>query len=683
MTMTCVTMTNPLLETDALPCFSKFDTQYIAPALDEILAFNRTQISQLIQQTSPTWENTIQPLINLGDKLGKMWSPVSHLHGVQNTPALREIYTQCLPKLSAYSTELGQNKGLFNLYHTLLHSPEFAGYSQAQKQAITHAIRDFKLAGVDLDDAQKERFGEIKKRLSACTTAFSNNVLDATQAWSKLITDKAELVGLPDSTLDLAAQTAQEKGMTGYLITLDFPLYYPVMTYCENRALREELYTAYCTRASDVGPYANTYDNTALTTEILTLRHEMALLLGFSNYAEYSIASKMAESTSHVTDFLHQFIDKSKTVAQQEFTELKAFATEQFHIDTLNAWDVGFYGEKLRQARYDISQEILRPYFPDEHVLQGLFSITGQLFNIEIEQQFDFETYHPSVRFYLIKRDGQTIAGFYFDIYTREHKRGGAWMDECRVRRRLDDGSIQLPIAYLVCNFSPPVGNKPALLTHDEVTTLFHEFGHGLHHMLTTIDVSDVSGINGVPWDAVELPSQFLENWCWEPEGLARIAKHHETGEALPAALLEKMLAAKNFQSGIMMMRQVEFSLFDFTLHQNYVPGQTVVQASLDEIRKLTQIIPVPAFNRFQNSFSHIFAGGYAAGYYSYKWAEVLSADAFSKFEEDGVFNTETGKAFLVHILEKGGSEDPTTLFVNFRGRKPDIAPLLRHCGII
>jgi len=518
--------------------------------------------------------------------------------------------------------------------------------------------------------------------LSELTTKFSENVLDATQGWEKHITDAAELAGMPEMSLAAAKQAAEAKGLEGYLITLEFPSYFPVITHCDNRELRREVYEAYATRASDQGPTAGQWDNTGVMTEILALRKEKAALLGFDSYAHYSLATKMAETPEQVLQFLYDLADKSVAVARQEFSELSEYAQQTFGAESVEAWDVSYYSEKLKQARYAISQEMLRPYFPFPKVLSGMFDIAARLFDISIEEVTEFERWHEDARLFAVSRDGSVIARFYLDPYARSNKRGGAWMDVCRTRRRLDDGSLQLPTAYLVCNFNGPVGDDPALLTHNEVTTLFHEFGHGLHHMLTRMEYADVSGINGVAWDAVELPSQFMENWCWEPEALAIISGHYQTGETLPQALLDKMLAAKNFQSALFMVRQLEFSIFDFKLHHEYEIGKTDIQALLDGVRSQVAAITPPSFNRFQHSFSHIFAGGYAAGYYSYKWAEVLSADAFSLFEEQGIFDKATGHQFKETILEQGGSKEPMALFVEFRGREPQVDALLRHSGI-
>lgn len=676
-------MTNPLLHAHALPPFSQITPEHVEPAVDQLLSKSREQIETLVQAVAnPSWATLVAPLEEMNDTLAKAWSPVSHMNSVVNSDELREAYNACLPKLSQYWTELGQNQGLYQLYQSLADSDQFAALSTEQKTAVEHTLRDFRLSGIALDAEAQKRFGELQQRLSELTTKFSENVLDATNAWSKLITDEAQLAGLPEMAVAAARQAAEAKGEDGWLLTLDFPSYIPVMTYADDRALREEVYTAFATRASDQGPHAGQWDNSAVMQEILQLRLEKAQLLGFENYAEYSLATKMAEDPDQVIGFLRDLAEKSLPEAKREYQELCDFAREEFGMASLEAWDVTYFGEKLKHARYEISQEMLRPYFPLPKVLEGMFDVAQRLFGIDICEITEFDSWHKDARHFEVRRNEELIARFYLDPFAREKKRGGAWMDDCRVRRRLDDGSLQLPVAYLVCNFNPPVGDDPALLTHNEVTTLFHEFGHGIHHMLTRIEAADVSGINGVAWDAVELPSQFLENWCWEPEALALISGHYQTGETLPQALLDKMLAAKNFQSGMMMVRQLEFSLFDFQLHREYQPGETEVQAVLDRIRSEVAVVNPPVFNRFQHSFSHIFAGGYAAGYYSYKWAEVLSADAFSRFEEEGIFNTQTGADFLHAILEQGGSREAMALFTEFRGRKPEVDALLRHSGI-
>lgn len=677
-----MTAANPLLQDFDLPPYSQIKPEHVEPAIDSILADSRVAIAELLktQQVNPSWDGLVLALDELNARLGRAWGPVSHLNAVCNNAELRAAYEACLPKLSEYWTEMGQNKPLFEAYDALAKSPAAAGFDVAQKTILDHALRDFRLSGIDLPAEQQKRYGEIQMKLSELASRFSNQLLDATQAWTKHITDETALAGLTDSAKAQMAQAAQAKELDGWLITLEFPSYYAVMTYADDRALREEVYTAYCTRASDQGPNAGQHDNGPVMAEILDLRQELARLLGFAHYSELSLASKMAESTEQVLHFLRDLTVRSKPFAEQDLAELKAFAAEQ-GVQDLASWDVGYFSEKLRQQRYSISQEEVRAWFPIDKVLSGLFAIVQKLYGIEIQELHDFDSWHPDVRLFEIRENGAHVGRFFFDLYARANKRGGAWMDGARDKRRAADGSLVNPVANLVCNFTPAVGGKPALLTHDEVTTLFHEFGHGLHHLLTRVEHAGASGINGVAWDAVELPSQFMENWCWEPEGLALISGHYETGEALPQALLDKMLAAKNFQSGLMMVRQLEFSLFDFELHATHGDGRSVLEV-LEGIRDEVAVVRPPAFNRFANSFAHIFAGGYAAGYYSYKWAEVLSADAFSRFEEEGVLNPATGRAFREAILARGGSQEPMVLFVDFRGREPSIDALLRHLGL-
>ena len=677
-----VSENNPLLQPYDLPPFSAIRPEHVQPAIEQIHADNRAGIQKILadQGQNPTWAGLVLAMDELNDRLGAAWSPVSHLNAVCNSAELREAYEACMPALSAYSTEMGQNRALFQAFEALAHSPQVADFDQAQLTILEHSLRDFRLSGIDLPEAEQKRYAQVQSKLSELGSKFSNQLLDATQAWTKHITDEAALAGLTDSAKAQMAAAAQAKGLDGWLITLEFPSYYPVMTYAEDRALREEVYAAYCTRASDQGPNAGKFDNGPVMEEILDLRQELAKLLGFGSFAELSLATKMAETPEQVLTFLRDLAKQSKPFAARDLEQLQAYATEQ-GCPELKSWDVGFYGEKLREQRYSVSQETLRAYFPIDKVLSGLFDIVHTLYGIDIVELKGFDTWHPDVRLFEIKENGQHIGRFFFDLYARANKRGGAWMDGARDRRRTVAGELQSPVANLVCNFTPAVAGKPALLTHDEVTTLFHEFGHGLHHMLTEIEHAGVSGINGVAWDAVELPSQFMENWCWEPEGLALISSHYETGEALPKDLLDKMLAAKNFQSGLMMVRQLEFSLFDFELHATHGDGRSVAQV-LDGIRDEVSVMRPPAYNRFPNSFAHIFAGGYAAGYYSYKWAEVLSADAFSRFEEEGVFNPHTGKAFRQAILARGGSKAPMELFKDFRGREPSIDALLRHSGL-
>ncbi len=677
---------NPLLEPHTLPPFGEIQPDHVVPAVEQILDENRSAIDRLAEQAereTPTWQSLAAPIEELNDRLSQAWSPVSHLNGTMNSPALRDAYQACLGKLSEYATWLGQHAGLFQAYQALTDSSAYAELTPAQQRSVDNTLRDFRLAGVDLPADDKRRYGEIQARLSELTNSFSNHLLDATQAWHKDVTDADALDGLPESALDTLRANAEAQQLDGYRITLDFPSFFPVMSYAHDRALRQEAYTAFVTRASELGPNAGEYDNAPLIEEILALRQQLARLLGFATYADYSLATKMAESPVQVLEFLSDLAKRAHPQAQEEFNELEAFAKETLSLDTLEPWDVGYASEKLREARYAISQEQLRPYFPAPQVIDGLFRVTERLYGVRFQEDTEVPRYHPDVRYYSIHEGDTPIAGFYLDLYAREGKRGGAWMDECRVRRERQDGSLQLPVAYLTCNFTRPVGGKPALLTHDEVTTLFHEFGHGLHHMLTRQTVADVSGINGVAWDAVELPSQFMENFCWEREGLDMIAAHVDTGERLPDELLGKLQAARNFQSAMGMLRQIEFSLFDFRLHHELeAPTADDVQRLLDAVRDQYSVVPRADFNRFQNSFGHIFAGGYAAGYYSYKWAEVLSADAYGAFEEAGVFDGDTGLRFRREILEQGGSRDAAELFKAFRGREPSVEPLLRHSGI-
>jgi oligopeptidase A len=678
-------MSNPLLTFTDLPLFSQIKPEHIQPAVEQAIADCRAKIEEVLaSDAAPTWDSIIVPLAETDDRLSRIWSPVSHLNSVQNSEALREAYEACLPALSEYGTWVGQNKGLYEAYKSIKQSDAFATLSQAQQKTIVDELRDFELSGIGLPADQQKRYGDISKRTSELSSNFSNNVLDATMGWSKHITDEAELSGLPESAMAAAKAAAEAKELDGWLLTLEMPSYIPIMTYADNKPLRREIYEAFVTRASDRGPNAGKWDNTDLISEELQLRHEVSRLLGFSSYSEKSLATKMAESPTQVLGFLNDLAAKAKPQGEREVEELKAFVKEEFDIDELDLWDVTYYSEKLKQKLYQISDEELRPYFPESKAVSGLFEVLNRVFGMTVVEREGVDVWHESVRFFDIFDSTNTLRGsFYLDLYAREHKRGGAWMDECRVRRITENGELQTPVAYLTCNFSKPVGGKPALFTHDEVVTLFHEFGHGIHHMLTQIDVASVSGINGVPWDAVELPSQFLENWCYEEEALAFISGHYETGEPLPKEMLDKMLAAKNFQSAMFILRQLEFGMFDFTLHTNYDPdlGAKVLE-TLAEVKAKVAVLPSVEWNRFSHSFSHIFAGGYGAGYYSYLWAEVLSADAFSRFEEEGIFNTETGQSFLNNILEMGGSEEPMELFKRFRGREPQVDAMLRHAGI-
>lgn len=676
---------NPLFTMTGLPPFAQIKPEHIEPAVKAAIASCRDCIEDVLATKDAfTWDNLVAPLEESDDKLGRIWSPVGHLNGVLNSDELRVAYEACLPLLSEYSTWVGQHKPLYQAYQQLADSQEFTRLSLVQQKVINDALRDFKLSGIALNEQQQKRYGEISMRLSELGSKFSNNVLDATNAWTKLVTDENELQGLPQSAIDAAAAAAQDAEQQGFLFTLDIPSYLPVLTYCDNAALREELYRAYTTRASDQGPNAGEWDNTDIINETVALRHELAQLLDFASYADKSLATKMAEKPQQVIGFLEDLAEKSKPQAQRDLAELKAFAADNYQASDLQAWDLAYYAEKLKQHTYAISDEELRPYFPEDKAVKGLFEVVSRLYGLTIIEQHDVQTWHKDVRFFNISDvNGQHRGSFYLDLYARAHKRGGAWMDDCLARRVTQTGELQNPVAYLTCNFNKPVGDKPALFTHDELVTLFHEFGHGLHHMLTKIDIAAVSGISGVPWDAVELPSQFLENWCWQEEALAFISGHYETGESLPKEMLDKLLAARNYHSAMQMLRQLEFSLFDFRLHLEFDPAQGArVSEVLNEVREQYSVVIPPQFNRFQHGFSHIFAGGYAAGYYSYKWAEVLSADAFSKFEEQGIFNRETGLSFLQNILEMGGSKEPMELFKGFMGREPQVDALLRHSGI-
>jgi oligopeptidase A len=677
-------MDNPLLNMQGLPAFSQIRPEHIEPAIDTLLAENRARIDELLTKSGKyTWENLIHPLEMMDDRLSRVWSPVRHMNSVVNSEALRVAYNACLPRLSEYGTELGQNERLFQAYQSIRNSDTFARLDVAQRKTIEDALRDFRLSGVHLPAADKERLKAIQQELSRAQSKFEENLLDATRAWKKHITDEAKLSGLPESALAMAQQTARNNGLKGWQLTLETPSFIAVMTYADDRELRRELYTAHNTRASDQGPHAGRWDNSEVMEQILRLRYEAARLLGFANYADKSFATKMAESPHQVIEFINDLVQRAKPVAEQELADLRSFAAAELGITDLQPWDIAYVSEKLRQRRYALSQEDLRPYFPVDRVLAGLFGLVQRLYGFNIEQRNEVDTWHPDVRFYQITDANGTVRGqFYLDLYAREHKRGGAWMDECANRMRTESG-VQIPVAYMTCNSSPPIDGKPALFTHDEVITLFHEFGHGLHHMLTLVDYPEVSGINGVEWDAVEMPSQFMENWCWEREALDLFAKHYQTGEPLPDDLYRKLIAARHFLAGMQMLRQLEFALFDLRLHLEYDPQQGGrIQALVDEVRDAVAVVKPPSFVRFQHGFAHIFAGGYGAGYYSYKWAEVLSADVFAAFEEHGLFDREIGRRFLHCVLERGGTKSAMELFKDFRNREPRIDALLRHNGL-
>jgi oligopeptidase A len=677
-------LNNPLLNPGTLPAFNHITADMIRPAIECIIDDNRQRVVQLIASEETTWQGLVQPLSLLEDRLNKAWSPVRHLNSVKSSDLLRDAYNECLPLLSEYTTEMSQNRYLYQAYRKIANSDDFPQLSEAQQKAINDSLKHFKLGGVDLEGVDKERYQQLQKDLSELQSNFENNVLDATQSWEKLISDERELQGLPGYAMEMTSQLARQNDQTGYRLTLDMPCYIAVITYAQSRALRKQIYDAYATRASDRGVTDKKWNNASNMVEIVSKRQEKANILGFDNYAEYSLETKMASSVEQVVDFLNDLAQRSRVAANSEVKERQEYAESLGFEGELQAWDYAYYGEKLKQHNYQISEEDLKPYFSAENVINGLFEIVKVLYSIDINKSnSEIEVWDESVGFYQISNsDGEIIGQFYLDLYARENKRGGAWMDECTNRYRID-GHIQIPVAYLTCNLTPPVGDNPALFTHDEVITLFHEFGHGLHHMLTKIDVPDVAGINGVEWDAVELPSQFMENFCWQKEALVLFAKHFQTGEVLPDALFEKMVAAKNFQSALQMLRQLEFALFDIKLHlQTELESEQQIQDILDLVRDEISVGKTPENNRFQNGFSHIFAGGYAAGYYSYKWAEVLSADAFSAFEENGIFNVDTGQKFLHCILEQGGSRPAMESFKCFRGREPGIDALLEHSGI-
>ena len=678
-------MTNPLLTPFSLPPFSAIRPEDIVPAVQSALDDCRAAVERVVAQPGPfTWDNLCQPLAESDDRLSRIWSPVGHLNSVKNSPELRAAYEQALPLLSEYGTWVGQHEGLYQAYRSLKEGAAFDKLTAPQRKSVENALRDFELSGIGLSPEKQRRYGEIVARLSELGSTYSNNVLDATMGWSKLITSEAELSGLPESALAQAQAMAQAKEQEGWLLTLDMPSYLPVLTYGDNRALREEMYRAFATRASDQGPNAGKWDNSEVMAETLALRHELAQLLGFDSYADKSLATKMAENPEQVLGFLSDLAKRARPQAEQELAQLRAFAKQHYGVDELEAWDITYYGEKQKQHLFSISDEQLRPYFPEQRVVQGLFEVVKRIYGITAKERKDVDTWHPEVRFFdLFDANGELRGSFYLDLYARENKRGGAWMDDCVGSLRKANGELQKPVAYLTCNFNRPLGDKPALFTHNEVTTLFHEFGHGLHHMLTQIDTAGVSGISGVPWDAVELPSQFMENWCWEPEALAFISGHYQSGEPLPKEMLDKLLAAKNYQAALFILRQLEFGLFDFRMHAEYSPEKGAqILPTLAEVKKMVAVVPSPSWGRFPHAFSHIFAGGYAAGYYSYLWAEVLSADAYSRFEEEGIFNAETGKSFLDNILSRGGSEEPMELFKRFRGREPQLDAMLRHYGI-
>ena len=679
-------MTNPLLNFEGLPKFNEIQPAHISPAVDHLIAEGRALVEQLATVTEvPTWENFALKLEDFEEKISRAWSQVGHMNAVVNTPELREAYNANLEKLTSFYSDLAQDERLYAKFKQIQTSQDFAKLSPTQQKIINNEVRDFKLGGAELPPKEKARFKEIAEALSKVGSKFEENILDNTNDFKHLVTDKTKLAGIPEDAIEAAETAAKGENQEGYLFTLHFPSYMPVLQYAENRTLRETLYRAYATRASEFGkPDENgnpKWDNTGLIQEILALKQEEAKLLGFHNYAELSLATKMADTPKQVTDFLDTLAKRAKPYAEKDVAELKNYA-KKLGLDDMQAWDVGYVSEKLREEKYAFSDQEVKQYFPENKVLAGLFKVVETIFGVQVRKT-DAPTWHKDASFYALSNaQNQAIAYFYLDLYARNGKRGGAWMDDCITRRKKANG-VELPVAYLTCNFSAPVGGKPALFTHDEVITMFHEFGHGLHHMLTQVDEYSVSGIKGVEWDAVELPSQFMENFCWEWEVLRHMTAHVDTGAELPRALFDKMVAAKNFQAGMQTVRQIEFSLFDMRLHGDFDPnGKQTALEILDEVRDEVAVLRPPKFNRFPNSFSHIFAGGYAAGYYSYKWAEVLSADAYSLFEEMGTLSTEAGTRFKNEVLAKGGSRPAMESFVAFRGREPSLDALLRHNGM-
>lgn len=673
-------MSNPLLYLAGLPKFNEVKPEHVGPAIDSLLTEGRALIETLATSTeAPTWENFALKLEDHSEKISRAWSQVGHMNAVVNSPELREAYNENLAKLTDYGSDMSQDERLYAKYKAIQASAAFTSLTPTQQKIINNEVRDFKLGGAELPEAQKARFKAVSEELSKLGSKFEENIMDNTNDFAHYVENVGDLAGLPADAIEAALEAAKADGKTGYKFSLHFPSYLPVLQYCDNRALRETLYRAYATRASE---FSNPeWDNTSLISDILKLKKEEAQMLGFKNYAELSLATKMADSPKQVTDFLDTLAKRAKPYAERDMQELTAYA-KKLDIDDMQSWDVGYVSEKLREEKYAFSDQEVKQYFPEIKVLAGLFKVTETIFGVQV-QKAEAPLWHEDAAFYQINdATGKPIAYFYLDLYARNNKRGGAWMDEAITRRKKANG-IELPVAFLTCNFSAPVGRKPALFTHDEVNTMFHEFGHGLHHMLTQVDEYSVSGIKGVEWDAVELPSQFMENFCWEWDVLRHMTAHVETGAQLPRELFDKMVAAKNFQAGMQTMRQIEFSLFDMRLHGEFDPnGKQTALDLIEQIRDEVAVVRPPKWNRFPNSFSHIFAGGYAAGYYSYKWAEVLSADAYSLFEELGVLSHEAGKLFKDEVLAKGGSRPAMESFVAFRGREPSMDALLRHNGM-
>ena len=670
-------MNNPLLQIDEFPAFDKIDASHARPALETVLAENRAHLADLTAQSAPTFATLVVPVEELSYRLSRVWSPIGHLNAVANSAAMRAAYNECVPLLTEYASELGQNEKLYEAYAYVL-KHEGDRLEPPQRKLLENALRDFRLAGVDLPPERKARYREVMQQLALLGTKFSENVLDAGRAYTRSVTDEVELAGLPSNAIDRAAADAREANQLGWLFKLDQPTYMTVMTSAESEQLRRDIYEAWVTRASELGPSAGRFDNGPLIAELLPLRHELAQLLGFANYAEYALSTRMARSIKQVLGFLDDLARRCIPAGRQEFSDLEEFAGRK-----LNAWDLAYYAERLQESRFKVSQEALRPYFPLPKVLSGLFALTQRLYGISVRERPGVSVWHPSVRYYdlLDAKDG-LVAGFYLDPYSRTEKRSGAWMDECVAAKSLPSGTT-LPVAQLVCNFTAPVGSAPSLLTHDEVTTLFHEFGHGLHHMLTRVAYPSIAGINGVSWDAVELPSQFMENFVWRREVLPLISAHVTTGEPLPVDMLQRLLGTRTFNAALDTLRQIELASFDFELHANFNPAEGAkVAETLAAVKRRVAVVPAAPFNRMPSSFAHIFAGGYAAGYYSYKWAEVLAADAFEAFEEAGVFDSKTATRFRESILARGGSLDAMEAFVQFRGRQPDVRPLLKQTGI-
>jgi oligopeptidase A len=673
---------NPLLDFSGLPRFAEIKPEHVAPAIEQLLGECRTLIARLLaDSTTPTWQNFVVPMEDAHERLSRAWGPVGHLNAVMNSPELREAYNAGLPLMTQYYAELGQNLELFNKFKALRNSPEFLTLTPTRKKIIENELRDFRLGGAELSEEKKSRYLEIQERQSELSSRFSDNLLDATNDYTLVIECRGELNGLPEDALQTAHEAAIAAGKAGWLFTLKAPSYLPVMQFADNRELREKIYRAYATRASEFGKVD--WDNSPLMKEIVQLRGEEARLLGFNNFGELSLAAKMAESPKQVIEFMRELALRSRPFAEKDLVELRDFAKTSLGLNELHSWDTTYSSEKLREQRYAFSEQEVKEYFPEDAVLTGLFKLVETLYGLKIVEA-SAPIWHETVRFFDIRdAQGALVGQFYFDLYARASKRGGAWMDDVITRRRLANGEIQTPVAYMNCNFSAPVGGKAAVFTHDEVITLFHEFGHGLHHLLTEVEDLGVSGINGVEWDAVELPSQFMENYCWEWDVLRTMTRHVTTGVSLPRTLFDKMLAAKNFQSGLQSLRQIEFALFDMLMHSDFdAAGNKTILQLLDEVRAEVAVLIPPEFNRFPHSFSHIFAGGYGAGYYSYKWAEVLSADAYSLFEEHGVLNPDVGARFRSQVLAVGGSRDAMDSFTAFRGREPTIDALLRHNGL-